>query len=250
MDSESAEIIESVVDVDTEDGPMAVLLKRPANGDHPAVVFFHDGPGMRAATHDCSRRLAGEGYVVAVPDLYHRHGRMIGFMPEDVAADPDSMKTIWAMIKSITDDGIQADLDGALEVLGDAATERMGCIGFCLGARAVYRTMSRRPDRFVSGAMWHPSFLVDDESDSPHLAAAQLSGSLYMGLGEIDEVMPVSLMQPFLDEVATREDTTIIDIHADADHGYTWPGAPSYNEAAAETSWTKTLAMFADSLGD
>ena len=52
--------------------------------------------------------------------------------------------------------------------------EPAGCIGFCLGARAVFRTMMRLPDQFTAGAMWHPSFLVDGEPDSPHLTAHQL----------------------------------------------------------------------------
>ena len=30
-----------------------------------------------------------------------------------------------------------------------------------------------------------------------------------------------------------------------ADHGFSWPGYPNYHEEAAETSWAKTLEMFA-----
>ena len=40
-------------------------------------------------------------------------------------------------------------------------------IGFCVGARAAFRTLMRLPDTFAAGAMWHPSFLADDEPDSP-----------------------------------------------------------------------------------
>ena len=48
-------------------------------------------------------------------------------------------------------------------------------IGFCLGARAVYRRMMRDGDRVVAGAGWHPSFLADDGDDSPHLTAGGLA---------------------------------------------------------------------------
>ena len=246
---------ETIVDTVSDGAPMAVLRKRPASGGpHPAVVLFHDGPGMREATHAFARRLAGCGYDVAVPDLYHRHGRMIGYGPDDIAADPDARAKIFTMLTSLTDDGIQRDLDATLEVLGAGrpagSLARVGCAGFCLGARAVFRTMMRLPEQFTAGAMWHPSFLVDDAADSPHLSAGELSGSLYAGFGEADQMMSVASMQPFIDTVALLGDRAVIDILPGADHGYTWPGAPTYNEAAAERAWSQTLALFAAVLGD
>ena len=246
------DVIETIVDTVSDGEPMAVLRKRPSwCGPYPVVVVFHDGPGMRDATHIFARRLAGYGYDVAVPDLYHRIGRMVGFGPDDVAADTEAPSKIREMIASLTDDGIQRDLDAALEVVeaqrresGAVAMERVGCVGFCLGARAVLRTMMRLPEQFVVGAMWHPSFLVDDGADSPHLIVGDLAGSLYAGFGEIDRIMSVASMQPFIDATAALGDRVVIDVHPGADHGYTWPGAPTYNEAAAERAWSRTLAMF------
>ena len=248
------EVHETIVDTASDGEPMAVLRKRPASGGpYPPVVLFHDGPGMREATHAFARRLAGYGYDVAVPDLYHRHGRMIGFGPSDIAADPGAGARIFEMLTSLTDDGIQRDLDAALDVLGEdrpaGSLARVGCAGFCLGARAVFRTMMRLPEQFTAGAMWHPSFLVDGEADSPHLSAGQLSGSLYAGFGEADRLMSVASMQPFIDAVSVLDDRVTIDILAGADHGYTWPGAPTYNEAAAERAWSRTLALFEAELG-
>ena len=247
------DVHESILDTTSDGEPLAVVRKRPASGGpHPAVVLFHDGPGMRDATHAFARRLAGCGYDVTVPDLYHRHGRMIGFGPDDIAADPEAGMKIWEMLSSLTDDGIQNDLDAALEV---AEAERpagsmqtLGCIGFCLGARAVFRTMMRLPEQFTAGAMWHPSFLVDEGDDSPHLTAGELSGSLYAGFGEADTLMPVSGMQPFIDAVSALGDRATVDILEGADHGYTWPDAPTYREAAAERAWSQTLALFASEL--
>ena len=54
--------------------------------------------------------------------------------------------------------------------------------GSASAPRAVFRTMMRFPDQLVAGAMWHPSFLADDDPDSPHLTAAELKGSLYVAL--------------------------------------------------------------------
>ena len=247
------DVHESILDTTSDGEPLAVVRKRPASGGpHPVVVLFHDGPGMRDATHAFARRLAGYGYDVTVPDLYHRHGRMIGFGPDDIAADPGARARIFEMLNSLTDDGIQRDLDAALDLLGAerpaGSLARVGCAGFCLGARAVFRTMTRLPEQFTAGSMWHPSFLVDDAPDSPHLSAGELSGSLYAGFGEADQMMSVDSMEPFIDAVSALGDRATIDILPGASHGYTWPGAPSYNEAAAERAWSQTLALFASQL--
>jgi carboxymethylenebutenolidase len=241
---------EQILGATTDDGPMSVLVKAPsagAPGDVPTVAMFHDGPGMRSATHVFSRKLAGAGYRVVVPDLYHRHGDMIGFEPAQVAEKPELRDQAWAMLNSLTDDGIQHDLDAGLAVAGVGADEPLLVIGFCLGARAVHRTLMRLPERVVAGAMWHPSFLADDEPDSPHLSASDLTCPLYIGIGTADQMQSIEMHQRYFDAVAGL-DHVEVETFEGADHGYTWPDAPGYHEVAAEGSWAKTIAMFGAAL--
>jgi carboxymethylenebutenolidase len=210
--------------------------------------MFHDGPGVRRATHEFAAKLAAKGYEVAVPDLYHRHGRLIGFEPDEREADPTLVDRLWELLGSLTDGGIQADLDVTLETLASDPSERLGVIGFCLGARAAFRTMMRLPERFVAGAMWHPSFLTDDEPDSPHLTARSLRQPLFVGIGAADEMQPIELHQRFLDAVEPLAQVEI-EVFPGADHGFTWPGWPTYNENAAAGCFRKTTALFQTHLG-
>ena len=239
---------ESVLETVSDGEPLAVPRVRPrSGGPHPLVVMFMDKPGIREALHVFGRRLAANGYDVILPDLYHRHGRMIGYGPAE-AADAGAQDHMMMLLRSLTDEGIQNDLDAALgAVAADrpaGSMEPAGCIGFCLGARAVFRTMMRLPDQFTAGAMWHPSFLVDGEPDSPHLTAGSLAGSLYAGFGEADQLMSVASMTPFIEAVSALGDRVTIDVLPGADHAYTWPDARTYNEAAAERAWSRTLALF------
>ena len=253
-DQEVPEVHETILETESDGEPMAVLRKRPGSGGpHPLIVMFMDKPGVREALHVFGRRLAGHGYDVILPDLYHRHGRMVGYGPDELATDPGAAARLAALMASLTDEGIQNDLDAAL---GAVAADRpagsmdaIGCIGFCLGARAVFRTMMRLPEQFTAGAMWHPSFLVDDQPDSPHLTASRLSGRLYAGFGEADQAMSVASMRPFITAASALGDQAVIDILPGADHAYTWPDGPNYNEAAAERAWSQTLALFGDVLG-
>lgn len=238
------DVVGEVVEAESEGGPMAVLRKRPSGTSAwPRVVMFHDGPGIRGATHEFAAQLAGEGFEVLVPDLYHRHGRMLGWELHEREADPSLVDRLWEMLRSLTDAGIQADLDAALLASGIDGEKPMATIGFCVGARAVFRTMMRLPETFVAGAMWHPSFLVDDQPDSPHLTAGGLSRPLFVGIGDADQMQPLSSHRPFLEAVRSLAGVEIA-VYPGADHGYTWRGWPSYDEAAATASFASTVALF------
>lgn len=81
----------------------------------------------------------------------------------------------------------------------------------------------------------------------PIRSARGLSGGLFVGIGAEDRQQPVSAHQPFLDVISTF-DHAEVKIYAEADHGYTWQDWPSYNPAAANDSFAKTIALFGASL--
>lgn len=237
-----------ILEATTPEGPMAILHKRPRDdGGWPRIVMFHDGPGVRNATHAFAAKLAGEGYDVVVPDLYHRHGRLIGYEHHERVADPSLVDRLRELLATLTDDGIQADLDVTLDTVPVGRSEQLGVIGFCVGARAVFHTLMRRPERFAAGAMWHPSFLVDDGPDSPHLTAAALRRPLYIGIGDADRMQPIEAHRCFFDAVEPLEHVEI-DVFPGADHGFTWPGWPSYDADAASGAFRKTVNLFQASL--
>lgn len=236
-----------IVTAATADGPMAILVKRPTTGTWPKILMFHDGPGIRAATHEFGAKLAATGYEVLIPDLYHRHGSMIGYELQEREADPSLVEHLWEMLSSLTDDGIQADMDTTLRHFAIPPTEAMGTIGFCVGARASFRTMIRFPQQFVVGAFWHPSYLVDNEPDSPHLSAAEVSVPLFIGLGGADQMQPVEGHRLFLDAIEPLEHVEV-EVIDGADHGFSWPGWPSYHHEAATRCFERTTELFASCL--
>ncbi|MEM1331972.1 MAG: dienelactone hydrolase family protein [Actinomycetota bacterium] len=240
------------IDTTTSDGDMAIVVTEPAtpppaDASWPVIVIFIDAPGLRPATREYMARLAGHGYRVITPDLHHRHGRLRYFEPKDAATNPDARPTITSWIASMTDDQIQSDFQDALAACGVGAEEPIGVIGFCLGARAVFRAMER-DERVRCGAGWHPSFLADDGADSPHLTAASLDRPLYLGIGEADEVQSIEMHRRFLDAVANNPHVRVVTFEG-ADHGFTWPGYPNFHEHATETSWQITLDMLETALG-
>ncbi len=234
---------ETIIDTSTDDGDMAVLVTQPADsGDWSVVLLFIDAPGIRSATHEFAAKLAAEGYVVVTPDLHHRHGRLLNAFDTTPPEGTTTQEMVWGWIGSMTDEQIQHDGDRALAATGVSDDAPIVTIGFCLGARAVYRRLMS-DDRAVAGAAWHPSFLADDGPESPHLTAASLTKPLYLAIGDADQVQSIAMHQRFLDAVEPLDHVTV-EIYAGADHGFTWPSAPTYHEAAATGAWAATTALF------
>jgi carboxymethylenebutenolidase len=62
---------EEKVEIKTGDGIADGFVYAPdAQGPLPAVLYYPDGIGIRPAFHEMAKRLAGEGYVVLLPNIY------------------------------------------------------------------------------------------------------------------------------------------------------------------------------------
>jgi len=62
------------IDLNTEDGVLDLHVFTPESGGGPwpAVVLFMDAFGVRPELAGMAQRLASNGYVVALPNLYYR----------------------------------------------------------------------------------------------------------------------------------------------------------------------------------
>src|SRR3954464_4938711 len=76
-------------DINVDNSPLRMIVAAPsAEGKYPGVIFYSDifqltGPMLRACI-----RLAGYGFVVAAPEIYHRLGK-----PGSAIAFDDSGRT-------------------------------------------------------------------------------------------------------------------------------------------------------------
>ena len=127
-----------VVDLPTPSGVMRTCISRPAaEGRYPGVVFFSEifqitGPIRRSAAY-----LAGQGFIVAVPEVYHEFepaGTVLAY--DQKGADRgNELKT--AKEVSAFDADTRAVLDH-LKSRGDC-TGKLGAMGICLGGHLAFR---------------------------------------------------------------------------------------------------------------
>src|SRR4051812_17004162 len=131
-------IKEETIDLPTPTGPMRTFILRPAaDGRYPGIVLLSEifqvtGPIRRTAAF-----LAGHGYVVAVPEVYHELEPAGSVIPYDQdGADRGNAHKIAKPVAAY-----DADARAVIAHLRSRpdCTGRLGCAGICLGGHLSFR---------------------------------------------------------------------------------------------------------------
>ena len=240
------------VDLQTPDGVLDCYVFEPdgagslGSREWPAVVLYMDAFGIRADLDVMAARLAAAGYVVAVPNLYHR----TAFQPFDpalVAAGGAERDRFMALIRSIDGDLVMEDTAAVIAHLDTRPAVRkdaLGTVGYCMGGGYALRAAGIFPERVAAAASFHGGSLATDRPDSPHQLASRMRAHVYVGVAGLDP--------GFTDEQRQRLDAALreggvdyeIEIYEGAQHGFAVHNHRVYDRAASERHWERLLALF------
>ena len=237
--------------VTTPDGSCPVVLATPeTGGPWPAVVLFMDAGGVRPALVAMAERLADLGYVVAVPELYYRHGEYAPFDTATAFTDPDERTRLFAMLTSLTPDGVAGDTGAVLDFLSgrpEVAGQRVGTTGYCMGGGISLAAAARFPDRVGASASFHGGNLATDAPDSPHRLVSTVAGRVYVAAATDDGSFPPE-QQALLEEALTEAGVDHTIETYPAAHGFAVPDMPTYDVGAAERHWVAVEELFGATL--
>src|SRR5262249_39830374 len=158
-------------------------------GPFPVAVLFMDGVGYREQIKKNARRFAAGGYYVVAPDLFYRSGEKLSF-DFGRMGDPEYPRQVMSVVAAGRPESVGADVDAVLDAIaGDRAAGAwpMVSVGYCMGARLALQVAAARPDLFVAVAGIHPSALVTDQPDSPHLLLADVQAEVFFAFAENDQ---------------------------------------------------------------
>lgn len=240
------------VDLQTPDGVLDCYVFEPAGaGSWPAVVLYMDAFGVRDDLDVMAARLADAGYVVAVPNLYHRAGAFPPFDPALVAAGGAERDRFMGMIKSINGDLVMQDTAAVLTHLDTRPSVRpgpVGTVGYCMGGGLAMRTAAAAPKTVGACVSFHGSRLVSPEADSPHTLVPKITAQMYFGFAIEDRTMPpeaVEKLKATLDAAGAQYGS---EVYAGARHGWCVKDHNVYNEPQAERAWSNMLKLFREAL--
>lgn len=208
------------------DGAYAYVAQPDDDATHPGVVLIQEWWGIEPHVRGLAQKLAAEGFVVAVPDLYH--GR--------VATEPDdAMKMVMLLRQHIERacGEIIATLQ-TLKALPGVEPKKLGLIGFCVGGTLAYTVAARSGDL---GAV--VPFYAGGYDPTPE-DVAQVSAPVLAIYGRHDQGIPQTLVAKI--ERMYRDAGKDITVRMyDAGHAFLNPDHGAGNEQAAADAWPRAV---------
>jgi carboxymethylenebutenolidase len=227
---------------------MTCLTAQPeASGPRPAVVLIHERYGIVEHQRRLAERLAADGYVACLPDLFHRFDG-----DRDALALGDARATL-------TDDTALADLDETLAFLREQAYvsgDEIGIVGVCQSGRQPLLYAAHRTDVAaivvayggVGRNDWQPN--VEAGRPTPVGDLIANVNCPVLGLfGEEDHVVAVEEAGMFRNALEANRKSYRMRIYEGAPHGWlndTMPGR--YRHEQAEAAWSELIKFFGETL--
>jgi carboxymethylenebutenolidase len=234
------------VDIQAGDSPMRTFIAVPrAEGKYPGILFYSDIFQLTATMLRSCARLAGYGFVVAAPEIYHRiekPGLVIAF--DDAGRErglEDAARTEVAQF----DQDRRAALDHLARHPAVAQGE-IGAAGFCIGGHLAFRA-ALEPD--VRGTVCfygtgiHNGKLGKDADAGSLERAGEIRGELLMVWGALDPHIPEAGRAKI--EKALRESgVNFSERIYEAEHAFMRDEGPRYDPEATDQAFAEMVGFF------
>jgi len=239
-------VVEKDVMIKTPDGNADAALYYPeGRGSWPAVIMWPDIMTLRPQFRDMGRRLAGEGYVVLVPNFYYRSTKApiaLNFSnPEDRA----KFAPLRAPLNEAAMDSDAAAYVAFLDAQPQTDKKRgVGTQGYCMGGPLAFRTAAAAPSRVKAVASFHGGGLVTDQPTSPHLLLPKTRAEFLVLVADNDDKQDPEGKEKLKAALTAAGRPHRVEVYAGAAHGWTVKGSQVYNEPLAEKAWAELLDLY------
>jgi carboxymethylenebutenolidase len=235
------------VDIEAGGSRMRMLVTAPkAEGRYPAVLVYSDifqltGPQVRVST-----RLAGYGFVVATPEIYHRLEPAGTALPFDDAGRARGLEDAKKTAVAEFDADCRVALDW-LKAHPRASASRLGAMGFCIGGHLAFRA-ALQPD--VRGtACFYPTGVHDGrlgkDDDAGTLARVRgggVAGEMLLVFGTADPHVPEAA-RAVLADALTQGGTSVTTRLFAAEHAFMRDEGPRFDPEATDRAWDEAIAF-------
>lgn len=202
-------------------------LSRPENagGALPGLIVIHEWWGLNDNVRDEARRLAAEGYVTLAVDLY-------GGRTATEVKDAMGLSQGLSRNPGPAEDNLR---QAYRYLSATAGAPRVGSIGWCLGGRWSLKTALLLPADLDATVIYYGSVDVPENE----LATLQMP---VLGLfGSKDPVIPLRTVEAFQASMQRLGKKAEVKVYEGAGHAFANPSGTSYQAAAAEDSWRRTV---------
>uniref|UniRef100_A0AAU3H4R9 Dienelactone hydrolase family protein n=1 Tax=Streptomyces sp. NBC_01401 TaxID=2903854 RepID=A0AAU3H4R9_9ACTN len=237
----------TTLQIPTADGTSDAFAAFPdQGGQHPGVLMYPDGFGIRPVLREMAVELAAHGYYVLVPNPFYRNGPTpVIEVPEYIGeeARPEVMSQLMPLIHAHTTERILSDADAYLSFLAgrpEVAAGPVGVTGYCIGGLMAMRTAVAHPGQVAAVATFHGPVGAEGPEDLRRLFSG-LTAQVHLGhaasditpeaLGEINEAL----------DAAGVDHTS--EIYPGSVHGFTMSDTDAFDPAALQHHWDRLLPL-------
>jgi carboxymethylenebutenolidase len=234
------------LDLPVDRRAMRTFIAAPkAAGEYPGILCYSDifqltGPMVRSCA-----RLAGYGFVVAAPEIYHRiepPGLVIPFDDQGRTRGlEDAAKTPVA--------DFDADCRAALDYLAQhprVVAGKLGVSGFCIGGHLAFRA-SLQPDVRATvcfyGTGIHDGKLGKDPDAGSLQRVAEIRGELLLVWGKLDPHIPEDGRLRITKRL--REAGVVFSERLyEAEHAFMRDEGPRYDPEATDQAFSEMTSLY------
>ena len=242
-------VVEKDVEVKTPDGACDAVLFHPAGaGSWPAVLIWPDIMGLRPAFRDMGRRLAGQGYVVLVPNPFYRSAKAPVIGDNFDFSNPEQRARLTGYRNAMSDDGVDRDALAYVTFL-DAQPQtnkvrKVGVQGYCMGGTLSFRTAAAVPDRVAAVGSFHGgNGLVSKNPNSPHLLIEKANAAYLVCHAQNDDAQNPQMKEELKAAFVAASRSATVEVYQ-ANHGWCVAGGQAYHQAEAERAWANLGNMY------
>ncbi|MDQ3624680.1 MAG: dienelactone hydrolase family protein [Verrucomicrobiota bacterium] len=245
-------------DLSTPGGPMRTFISRPAaEGKYPGIILFSEifqvtGPIRRTAA-----LLAGHGFLVAAPEIFHEFEPAGGVLPYDAAgADRGNWCKVNKPLQAYDDDA-----RAVIDFLGahPRCTGKLGSMGICIGGHLNFRCCLN-PGILAGVSLYatdihklenHPRGLGPGMADDSLARArgGEIQGELLMIWGRQDPHVPFEARAQ-IHEALEQSGALYQWIELNGAHAFLRDEGPRYNPVLAQQSYGLALELYHRKLGE
>ncbi len=180
------------VELFTARGAMRTLVYRPTgDGRHPGLVLWSEIFQITAPIHRTAAFLAGHGFIVAVPEVYHEFLPAGAVLAYDQAGADKGNELKYAKDLASYDDDARAVVD--FLKTHASGNGRVGAMGICLGGHLAFRT-AMLPAVAATVCFYatdiHQGSLGRGKADNSRARIPEIQGELMMIWGRQDPHVP------------------------------------------------------------
>ncbi|WP_373528434.1 dienelactone hydrolase family protein [Nostoc sp.] len=233
------------VELRVENSLMRVYVAAPkAAGKYPGIVFYSDIYQLGGAIIRLANYLAGYGYVVAAPEIFHR------IEPVGLVIEPDDLGRMRgnddARRTPIAD--YDADCRAVIEFLqgeSSVSPNQIGTLGFCIGGHLAFRAafMSEIKAAVCCYPTGIPSGkLGEGIADTIH-RVSEVKGEMLMVFGTLDPHIPENDRHTITKALENANVPHLVVLY-EAEHTFMRDDGYRYDSAATTSAWFEIVAFF------